>query len=136
MNWLQVHAGLLQKTGAIWFATGVGSLIIILITLPLVIVRLPPDYFVRQRRVRLSAHAAHPALALFLLALKNLFGLTLFVLGVVLLFIPGQGLLTMLIGLLLMNFPGKYHLEQRLVQRPAVLRTLNRIRAKWDRPPL
>ncbi len=136
IDWFQTHAAVLQNAGAIWLAVGVGSLAVTLVTLPLVILRLPPDYFVRPRRVPLSHHAAHPVIAVLVLTLKNLIGLTLLILGAVMLFIPGQGILTMLIGLLLMNFPGKYHLEQKLVRRPAVLRTLNRIRARWDRPPL
>ncbi len=43
---------------------------------------------------------------------------------------PGQGLLTLLIGLLLLNFPGKYRLERWLVRRPGVLRTLNWVRRR------
>ena len=126
----------LQRLGAAWFLIGIGSLIVTVIALPVVILRIPADYFVRDRRLRLVTRTQHPVIAFLLLALKNLLGLVLFVLGAVMLFIPGQGILTMLIGLLLMNFPGKYRLEQRLVRRPAVLRTLNRIRARWDREPL
>ena len=50
--------------------------------------------------------------------------------------VPGQGLLTALIGLTLINFPGKTELERRLIGRPAVLRTVNRLRARFHRPPL
>jgi hypothetical protein len=50
--------------------------------------------------------------------------------------VPGQGVLTMLIGLILVDFPGKRRLEQRLVARPRVLETMNRIRGWAGRPPL
>ncbi|RME33433.1 MAG: hypothetical protein D6786_07715, partial [Gammaproteobacteria bacterium] len=56
--------------------------------------------------------------------------------GLIMLFTPGQGLLTMLVGLLLMNYPGKYRLERWLVTRPRVLETLNWIRARTGHPPL
>lgn len=136
IEWARLHVDTLQQLGAAWFLIGVGSLVVTLIALPLVILRIPADYFVRDRRLGLVSRTRHPAITFLLLALKNLLGVTLFVLGAVMLFIPGQGILTMLIGLLLMNFPGKYQLEQRLVRRPAVLRTLNRIRARWNRAPL
>lgn len=135
-DWIKTHAEGLQKAGVIWFAIGIGSLVVTIIALPIVILRLPPDYFVRERRLRLLSASLHPLLGWVALALKNLLGVALFILGAVMLFVPGQGILTMLIGLMLMNFPGKYKLEQKLVRRPAVLRTLNRIRARWRRTPL
>ena len=49
--------------------------------------------------------------------------------------LPGQGTVTILIGLALTNFPGKYALEQRIVCQPAVAKTLNRIRQLGGVPP-
>jgi len=69
---------------------------------------------------------------------KNLLGLVLVALGVVLSVpgVPGQGLLTILIGIILLDFPGKRALVQRLVGRPAVLGAINRLRARFRRPPM
>jgi hypothetical protein len=69
---------------------------------------------------------------------KNLAGAVLLVLGLVMALpgIPGQGILTMIIGITLVDFPGKQRLERRLIGRPAVLRRLNRLRARFRRPPL
>ena len=50
--------------------------------------------------------------------------------------VPGQGLLTALIGLTLLSFPGKRKLERRFVKIPALLRAINRLRARFARPPL
>jgi hypothetical protein len=50
--------------------------------------------------------------------------------------LPGQGLLTILMGLALTNFPGKYTLERRLVRLPSVAGGLNRIRALAGKPEL
>ncbi len=52
------------------------------------------------------------------------------------LLLPGQGVLTILIGLMLLNFPGKRGLERRIVGRPIILKLLNRMRVKRDLPPL
>ena len=70
--------------------------------------------------------------------LRNALGLVLIILGFLLSLpaIPGQGVLTMLIGLMLMDFPGKRRFEQKLVVRPGVLEAMNRVRAWLRRPPL
>lgn len=69
---------------------------------------------------------------------KNLSGLALIMVGIVLSVpgIPGQGLLTILIGLMLLDIPGKHRLARTLVRRPRILRTMNRIRSLFGRPPL
>lgn len=140
MSWftetLGGHIGTLQKLGGLWLSIGLVSFVFTLIALPLIIIRLPADYFVRDRRLPVAQSSAHPAIAIFVNLLKNIVGLALVLFGAVMLFIPGQGILTMLIGLMLANFPGKYHLEQKIVRRPRVLRTLNRIRRRAARDPL
>ncbi len=104
----------------------IGSLIVI----PFILVRLPPQYFdVRYPRTWMKEH--HPVLRL-----KNVVGVVFFLAGVAMLFLPGQGLLTMLIGLSLVDFPGKRRLESKLVGRPTVLKTINALRHKFGRPPL
>jgi hypothetical protein len=56
--------------------------------------------------------------------------------GFLMLFLPGQGLLTIAVGLLLLDYPGKYSLERRIVSRPSVLQGINWVRAKGNHPPL
>jgi ABC-type Fe3+ transport system permease subunit len=111
---------------AVWITLTVGSLAIVL----RVVLALPVDYFERER----PAHASWtlPRLA------KNVAGLLLIIAGAVLSIpgVPGQGLLTMLAGLLLVDFPQRRKLERILVRQPRVLTTLNRLRARWARPPL
>lgn len=69
---------------------------------------------------------------------KNILGLALIALGLLMSVpgVPGQGLLTMVIGLILLDFPGKRSLERRIVARPAVLGAINRVRARFGRPPM
>jgi len=64
------------------------------------------------------------------MAAKNILGLVLVAAGVVMLFLPGQGLLTIFLGIVLMNFPGKYRLERYIVSRGPVLRGVNWIRRR------
>jgi hypothetical protein len=102
---------------------------------PWVVARLPHDYFNQAHRAVWRLRAEEPWYALLLGGVKNLVGALLVLLGVVMLVTPGQGLLTLLVGLLLMNFPGKYQLERWLVRRPGVLKALNWLRARRDQPP-
>ena len=67
---------------------------------------------------------------------KNIAGLVLVIAGVVMLVGPGQGILTILIGLILMDIPGKRPLEARLIKRPVILAAVNNFRAKYNKPPL
>ena len=49
---------------------------------------------------------------------------------------PGQGLLTILVGLLMLDIPGKRRLELAIVRRGPVLGSINKLRARFRRPPL
>ena len=112
------------------------ALVVTLATVPWVVSRLPADYFSRPRRTTWrSASHIPPVVALVLVILKNALGVVLVLLGFIMLFTPGQGLLTLLAGLLLMNFPGKYRLERWLVLRPGVLRGLNWLRRRGGHSP-
>ena len=102
-----------------------------------IVVRLPPTYFCRHHHPPAFAwEGRHPALRWALIFGKNLLGYALVVLGILMLAGPGQGILTILIGVMLLNFPGKRALERKLVSRPAVRRAIDRLRARFGRPPL
>ena len=107
-----------------------------LIAIPIILVRLPADYFDERCPRAGWMEGRHPVLRLGTRALKNLFGAVFFLAGVAMLVLPGQGILTMLIGISLMDFPGKRSLERNLVSRPSVLRAINAIRERFGRPPL
>ena len=98
------------------------------------VLRLPREYFTPRYHPRESWRDAHPALRVGLKVLKNLLGATLLVAGLVMLVMPGQGILAILIGLSLLDFPGKRQLERRLVARPRVIRFLNLVRRQAGRP--
>ena len=70
--------------------------------------------------------------------LKNVFGVLLIGLGILLSLpgVPGQGILTILLGLIMLDIPGKRPLEARIIKRPAVLGAINSLRARYNKPPL
>jgi hypothetical protein len=100
-----------------------------------VIVGWRPDHFKGQLIHRDDAHIVRRVVVL---VAKNVVGLLVFVAGLVMALpgIPGQGLLTMIIGITLLDFPGKRALERRLIGRPRVLRSINRLRHRFGREPL
>jgi hypothetical protein len=112
----------------------IGLAVVTLIALPIVLVKMPADHFTRPRRSWLADH--HPAVRIVGLVLKNLLGLVLVAAGVAMLFVPGQGLLTLFVGLLLVDGPGKKRLEAAIIRRKRVLRTINRLRKKFGKEPL
>ena len=94
------------------------------------------DYFMPDRDPGRALALQHPVLRWTGLILKNLFGLILFIAGIAMLFTPGQGLLTVFIGLMLMDFPGKRRLELWVIRRPAIRKAFDWIRSKAGRKPL
>ena len=75
------------------------------------------------------------ALGVLIIA-KNLLGAVMVIAGVVMLFTPGQGVLSLLLGVSLLDVPGKRALERRIIEQPAVARLINSMRAKAHQPPL
>lgn len=93
--------------------------------------RLPADYLLHDgERARGSRWARG------WLFLRNGVGVLLLVLGVMMLALPGQGVLTILAAFTIMSFPGKRRLEHRLMVIPSVLKTINRLRRRSGHPPL
>ena len=103
----------------------------------LVLIKLPDTYF-KASHGREFWVERHPVLRWGGLIVKNLLGAFLVLLGVLMSLpgVPGQGVLTILLGVMLLDFPGKRRLELKLVSRPKVLHTINRIRRRFDRSPL
>lgn len=132
LEWLHEQKTMFWWLGVLSGVTFVGSMV----ALPIIVARIPADYFRRDHRHTSHQHTQLTVLRLVSLFLKNLLGLVLIVAGVAMLVLPGQGILTILMGLMLMNFPGKQGFERRLVQQPSILRAINWMRAQAHRPPL
>ena len=116
-------------------AVSVAGFVATLIAIPVILVRLPPHYF-DPCHPRAWFNDRHPLLRMVGLGLKNLLGVVFILGGAAMLVLPGQGILTILIGLSLVDFPGKMKLECKLVSQPLVLDAINGLRRRFDRPPL
>ena len=132
LDWLDDNQQILWWAAIASVVLFVGSLIVI----PVLVVRIPPNYFRGERPPQVGWRRRHRALRLLLLVLKNVLGLALLLAGIAMLALPGQGLLTIFMGLMLLNFPGKRQMEQWLVRRPGVLRAINWLRERAHREPL
>jgi hypothetical protein len=124
--WGQLQGRLAAAAGGM-LALGLVSLVVTVLLLPTFIARLPVDYFADDR-VAAAAPRTLPHIALR--ALKNTFGAFLVVAGLLMLVLPGQGLLTILVGLVLVEFPGKRRLERAVARRPAVRAFLDAVRLR------
>jgi len=120
-----------------WLAAIAAAVVLIgLVALPVIVLQLPQDYFVRDRRVPVRQSRRHPLLWWVVTILKNILGFVFAAAGIAMLVLPGQGLLTILMGLGLMNFPGKFAIERWIIARPTVAFAVNRLRAAAGRPPI
>ena len=122
----------------VWVVLGVVSGVLFigtLIAIPMLIVRLPDDYFIQNHR-QTWLQNRHPVLRVSAYVIKNVLGYVFLLAGIAMLMLPGQGILTMVIGVSMIDFPGKQKLQRQLIGQPAVLRTINRIRRKFGRKPL
>ncbi len=129
---MQSHRVLLGWLGA----TSVVTFLATLVVVPWLVVRLPADYFTYTRRCPQARRSSHPVVRWALVILKNILGTVFIVTGILMLVLPGQGVLTIVIGITFLDFPGKYQLERRLVSFPPVLRSINWLRQKAKRDVL
>ena len=126
LSFLQDHQTIVTTVStisAVFFVTS-------LIALPIIISRLPDNYFLGEHRLSTENRPPLSIIERVILIVKNILGIILVLIGVVMLVLPGQGLLTILIGFSLSNFPGKYKLERSIIRRPTIFNTLNWIRHK------
>ena len=106
-----------------------------LIAIPFILVRLSADYFdVRVPRPWMQHH--HPVLRVVGHIVKNVLGTVFLFAGFLMLFLPGQGVLTMLIGISMLDFPGKRKVEAKLIGQPTVLSVINSLRKRRGKSPL
>ena len=129
----------LLKSGGLWWgvAISVGAAVVSLALAVVIVVGWPADRFKGEGPTE-AGQPRHVVIRALAFVGKNLAGALLVVLGLIMAIpgVPGQGLLTALIGLTLLSFPGKRRVERRFVKMPALLRALNRLRARFGRPPL
>lgn len=103
----------------------VGSLLLV----PWLVAHAPRDVFVREGKPQRTT------LAMLGMVLRNAAGAVLLVMGVLMLVLPGQGLLTLVVALLLLDLPGKRPMVRRIVRMPSIWRGLTYLRTRAQKPP-
>jgi hypothetical protein len=132
LAWMTSHKEVLA-----WlFGLSLVAFLATMVAIPILIVRMPADYFVRRRSIHDVWRGRHPAVRLAALMAKNLLGAVFVVAGLAMFVLPGQGIITLLIGISLLDFPGKRAVERAIVRQPVVHWIIDRIRTKAGRPPL
>lgn len=139
MDWIEPLLDWAEANDALLWWLFAASLVLILLT-PIgvvwAVIRLPANYFTEEGRRPLETFKQHFALRMVTLLVKNLLGVVLLLAGLVMLLVPGQGLLTIAVGLILVDFPGKFRLERWLATRQPVWRSLNWLRERAGREKL
>src|SRR5262245_39318939 len=115
----------------------VASFFINLAIVSIILVKLPADHFSKSRKTKFWS-GPRPWLHAAKVIGKNVAGILLVALGVVLSLpgVPGQGLLTVLLGIMLLDFPGRDRLEQKLLSKPSIVNTINSLRGRFGKKPL
>jgi len=128
LTWQKILVGALIFVASFFINLGIVSFIL---------VKLPADHFSKSRKTKFWA-GPRPAIHAAKVIGKNIGGLLLVALGIVLSLpgVPGQGLLTVLLGIMLLDFPGRHRLEQKLLSKPSIVNTINRLRGRFGKPPL
>ncbi|MCG8554967.1 MAG: hypothetical protein MJD61_06715 [Proteobacteria bacterium] len=131
-TWARTAGSLLTDT-RVWSALAFASVVLLALSalaVPWILARMPADYFVRHGR----RSGRGPGAVLWAIT-KNLLGLLLLAAGIAMLVLPGQGLVTILIATLLLDFPGKRRAQRRLIAWPPLLRAVNALRRRAGQPP-
>ena len=105
-----------------------------LLTIKWLVALIPSDYFIKKNNSEFRSN--YPIFWLVSIIIKNLVGYTLIVGGILMLVLPGQGLFTIFVGLMLSNYPGKFYIERKFIAIPSVLRAINWLRKKSNTPSI
>jgi archaellum biogenesis protein FlaJ (TadC family) len=132
LEWIRGH-----ELALLWMGTI--SLVLFFVTLilvPVLVVHIPSDYFLRKKRKLANFQGRYPVIRPISIVLKNILGIVFVLAGLAMLILPGQGIITILIGVMMLNFPGKRNIERRIVRQPYILSAINWMRAKAHKPAL
>lgn len=125
----EVFSAILQYLAILSLVTFLLSLVLI----PIIVGRIRKNFFlILDRKISIKRK---PTIKQYLLVIsRNLAGWFLVIAGFAMLFLPGQGLITLLMGLTVITFPGKHRLFRYLVRKEKLQKALNWIRIKRKAP--
>ena len=122
----------LENNSYIFFYAGIVSILIFvfsMVGLRLFIIAIPPDYFINKKRVSALKNRSI-LLWIIYIVFKNIIGYIFIIMGLVALVLPGQGILMILVGLMMSDYPKKFDLEKKIITIKAVRKGINWIRIK------
>ena len=107
-----------------------------IVLIGLILVRLPPGYFA-DSTVRPLLPNTPPLVRGTVLVFKNIVGAALIVLGLIMSVpgIPGPGIMTIVVGLMLLDFAEKRRWAGWVIGRPPILWGANGLRRRYGKPP-
>ncbi len=126
-TWLSGHALLLSILASV----SASLLVVTIVAAPWAVSRLPSNYLL-QRLERNSKQGIWYSLTS---VSRALLGFLVTLLGLVMLITPGPGVIMLLLGISIAEFPGKNRLLIYLATRPNVLSSLNWMRKRHGKPP-
>lgn len=113
----------------------IGSIALNILVIAVVFVKIPPHYFCRHYQDEFLPNSRWITRWGAVVG-KNVAGVVVILIGIIQLVGPGQGILSILTGLILLDIPGKRPWEARIIRRPTILNAVNKLRARYHRPPL
>ena len=136
-SYMEAFSYFLQNNQIFLYISGLSTIFFLLSLLGLswLISIIPHNYFVDKKRVSLIK-MKNPLMWLPIIIIKNSIGLVLILCGILLLILPGQGVLTIITGLIFLDYPGKFRFERSLVRNKLILNSMNWIRRKLNKPDL
>ena len=105
-----------------------------LVSIKWLVALIPSDYFVYKKDSKFKSK--YPFTWLISMIIKNIIGYLLIIGGILMLLLPGQGLFTIFIGLMMSNYPGKYYIEKKFIAIPSILKTINWLRKQSNKEPI
>ncbi|MDY0221744.1 MAG: PGPGW domain-containing protein [Desulfobacterium sp.] len=120
---IEKNSVLFMVMSTLSLVTFIGSIVAV----PWIVCKIPFDYFIQKQPHRAG---------LLVLIVRNCMGFVFVAAGIFMLVTPGQGVLTILVGLLIMSYPGKIEIERRILMVRGLRRALNWVRKKQGCTPM
>lgn len=104
-----------------------------IVCIPLLVARLPRNFFQLTAKSNRSNVRKFTLRNAILSLLRNITGFALLLAGIAMLFLPGQGIITIIIALATMSFPLKNELIYKLTRKHSVQQALDWMRKKMKK---
>jgi hypothetical protein len=136
LDWIQNNALLVTEWAGVSLLLWIVSLGLTAVAMRYYLLWIPADHFAAGHKPFDAWQDSHPVVRWTLIIGKNVIGAILIIAGLIMLVTPGPGWLALLIGLAMIDMPGKRAVELLILRRPAIAHLVNTMRAKAGHAPL